>query len=226
MAAKSTPRLPWLLLQLSDSALPTGGFAHSGGLESIAQQSELKEAVDLQRFLRDALWQVGHFGLPLVAAAHENPSGLASLDARADAFLANRVANRASRTQGRAFLDTCARIFPEELAGLRDTVREQGLRQHHAPIFGAALKALGVDCLVAQQLFLSLSLRGLLFAAVRLGLAGTHQAQRMQHDLAPAMDAVLQSCADLREHNLAQTAPLADLFGSMHDRLYSRIFQS
>ncbi len=218
--------LPWLLLQLSDSALPTGGFAHSGGLESIAQQSELEGPAELRRFLHNALWQAGHFGLPLVAAAHENPPALPRLDARADAFLASRVANRASRTQGRAFLDTCARIFPEELTALRDAVRNQSLRQHHAPIFGAALKALAVNCLVAQQLFLSLSLRGLLFAAVRLGLAGTHEAQRLQHGLAPSMDAVLQSCADLREDDLAQTAPLADILGSMHDRLYSRLFQS
>ena len=33
--------VPWILLQLSDSALPTGGFVHSAGLESAFQQGEL-----------------------------------------------------------------------------------------------------------------------------------------------------------------------------------------
>ncbi len=79
---------------------------------------------------------------------------------------------------------------------------------------------------MAQQLFLSMTLRGLLFAAVRLGIAGTHEAQRLQQKLAPAMDAVLDACAGLGEDDLAQTAPIADLIGSMHDRLYSRLFQS
>ena len=218
--------ISWLLLQLSDSALPTGGFAHSGGLESLAQQKQVVEPADLRRFLRDALWQTGHFALSLVAAAHDDPSSLVRLDQRAEAFLSNPIANRASRTQGRAFLETCARIFPEVLLSLRQNAATTGLRWHHAPIFGAVLKALGIERLAAQQLFLSLTVRGLLFAAVRLGLAGTHQAQRLQHELIPAMDAVLKACADLRENQLAQTAPLADLFSSMHDRLYSRLFQS
>jgi urease accessory protein len=162
----------------------------------------------------------------LVGKANDDPAALARLDARADAFLASRIANRASRTQGRAFLDTCARIFPAQLSALRDRARQERLRQHHAPLFGAALRTLGVERLVSQQLFLSLALRGLLFAAVRLGITGTHEAQRLQQELAPTMDAVLEACATLDEKHLAQTSPLAELMGSMHDRLYSRLFQS
>lgn len=217
--------IPWLLLQLSDSGLPTGGFAHSGGLEAAAQV-QMVRPTELRRFLIDALWQVGHFGVPLASAAHADPAALPRLDRRADAFLANHVANRASRTQGRAFLDTCGRIFPAQLSALRDSVKAGKLRQHHAPIFGASMRALGVERTSAQQLFLSLALRNLLFAAVRLGLAGTHQAQRLQWELAPTLDEVLRTCADLREDEIAQTTPLADLVGSMHDRLYSRLFQS
>ena len=219
-------KISWLMLQLSDSALPTGGFAHSGGLEAAAQQGEVRTAEDLRRFLREALWQAGHGALPLASAAHADPSALPRLDARADAFLVSRVANRASRTQGRAFLDTCARIFPAELSGLREDARRSGLLLHQAPISGAVLRALGVPLPQAHQLLLSLALRGLLFAAVRLGIAGTHEAQRVLHEMSPALDEVLATCGGLGEDALAQTAPLLDLFGSTHDRLYSRLFQS
>jgi urease accessory protein UreF len=61
---------------------------------------------------------------------------------------------------------------------------------------------------------------------VRLGLAGTHESQRLLQELSPALDEVLRSCAHFRENDLAQTAPLADLLGAMHGRLYSRLFQS
>src|ERR671923_1722325 len=64
-SSRTPVTVSWLLLQLSDSALPTGGFAHSSGLEAAAQQRELVTASDLQRFARDALWQAGHFALPL-----------------------------------------------------------------------------------------------------------------------------------------------------------------
>jgi urease accessory protein len=40
------------------------------------------------------------------------------------------------------------------------------------------------------------------------------------------MGEVLAACGDLSEEDVAQTSPLADLFGSTHDRLYSRLFQS
>ena len=67
---------------------------------------------ELERFARELLWQTGHGALPVLGAAHREPSSLPTLDARMEAFLTNHVANRASRTQGRAFLGTCARIFP------------------------------------------------------------------------------------------------------------------
>src|SRR4051812_47291788 len=171
--------VPWILLQLSDSALPTGGFVHSAGLESAFQQGEVQGPGDLRRFIHDALWLAGHSSLPLASAAHEDPDSLARLDARADAFLSSEVANRASRLQGRAFLDACARIFPAGIGVLRERVREAHLRQHFAPLFGAALRALDISLEQTQQLLLSLAARGVLQAAVRLGAAGTHEAQRL-----------------------------------------------
>jgi len=208
----------WRLLQLADSAFPTGAFAHSGGLEAAMQAREVTCAEELRRFAQGAIWQAGFGALPLLRAAHEDPSALPALDARADAFLVNHVANRASRTQGRALLATCRRAFPGEVPELA--------AQHLAPLWGAVFKQLGVPLLDAQRLFLWGAARGMLSAAVRLGLAGTHEAQAMLSQLAGTLEEVLTTCAALELEALAQTAPLADLLQATHDRLYSRLFQS
>src|SRR6516165_7139902 len=90
------PKSDWLIWQLVDSAFPAGGFAHSFGLEAAWQQGEV-DAASLPAFVRDAIAQAGHSGLPFVLAAFDDPRRVALVDERCDAFLRNPVANRASR---------------------------------------------------------------------------------------------------------------------------------
>ena len=216
----------WLILQLADSAFPTGGFAHSAGLEAAVQLGEVDSSEALTSFVDDALWQAGSLGLPFVRAAHIDVAALPTLDAQCDVLLAGHVANRASRTQGRALLDTAARIFGEPVARVQAVARTQKLAVHHAPIFGAVLRAVDVEREEAQRLFLHLALRGVSSAAVRLGVIGPHEAQRIAHGAASTMESVLRACADRTVDVVAQTSPVIEAMQGAQDRLYSRLFQS
>ncbi len=219
----------WLILQLADSAFPTGGFAHSAGLEAAVQLGEVDSSEALVSFVGDALWQAGSLGLPFVRAgheAHDDDGALTLVDARCDVLLAGHVQNRASRTQGRALLDTSARIFGARVARLQSRVRAAGLHVHHAPVFGAVLRALGVDVERAQRVFLHLALRAVSSAAIRLGVIGPHEAQRIAYAASATLEKVMRARAGRGIDEAAQTSPLIETLQGAQDRLYSRLFQS
>ena len=227
----------WRFLQIADSAFPTGGFAHSSGLEAALHHGRAKTVEGLDDYAREHLWNVGQASLPFVAAAFETPGDVWALDAHIDATLTSHVANRASRTQGRTFLATCARIF-DEPAVLALAARSRSSRSpadepvrakvaaHLAPVFGASLAALGATKDEALALHLYMALRTVASAAVRLGVVGPHEAQRLQQRHATTLDDVLARCAGLRPDDAALVCPLLEIMGATHDRLYARLFQS
>ena len=217
------PSPPWLVWQLADSAFPAGGFAHSGGLEAAWQLGHVE---DFDVYLDQSVRQVGRLALPFVRAAHHAPpSRLAALDALADATLTNHVTNRASRAQGRAFWATASEVFDDaRMRALRGAVH--GTHKHHAPVFGAVSAALGVDAEAGAAVFLHASLRGTLSAAVRLGIVGPLEAQRLQTQRAPLLDEVLGRSRRLAPEDAAETAPLFGACAALHDGLYARLFQS
>ncbi|HEY1170135.1 MAG TPA: urease accessory UreF family protein [Verrucomicrobiae bacterium] len=217
----------WLIWQLADSAFPTGGFAHSGGLEAAWQHGEIRSRADLMAFAETSLQQLGYASLPFMRAVWEEPERLVELDARFDVFTTNHVTNRASRLQGRAFWMAAERSFPSvALDGLRERMEAEGFCGHLPPVFGAVTAALGLQKQDAIQLFFFCYLRGIVASAVRLGIVGPMEAQSMQHRLSAKAQVVSGECAEIPVEEAAQTAPLLDLWQGAQDRLYSRLFQS
>jgi urease accessory protein len=109
---------------------------------------------------------------------------------------------------------------------LRASARAAGSPRHLAPVLGATYALLGVGRDDALRLHLHGVARGVVSAAVRLGIAGPGEAQRLQASAALTQSAVLAACSALAAAAQSQTAPLIDLLGAGHDRLYSRLFTS
>ncbi len=211
----------WLLLQLVDGAFPSGGFAHSHGLEATLH---LRGVARIESFLDEALWQAGRTSLPFVRAACEG-APLPALDALFDASCTSHVANRASRAQGRAFASSCARIWDDpklQALGAHGAIGPA----HHAPVFGAVFGALGLAPEDAQRGYLHAAARGVLSAGVRLGLLGPLEAQQVLAERSALLAHVLAECRHLGAAENAVAAPLVELFGALHDRLDGRLFQS
>lgn len=217
----------WLLWQLADSAFPTGGFAHSGGLEAAWQLGEVRGRDGVERHLTDSLDQCGHAALPYVGAVHRESTRFVHWDRWYEATLPNHVANRASRALGQGLLSSAVAAFGrEELTELKAGVRRDRLAAHLPTVTGLVCATVGIPLGESQRLFLFLHARALVSTAVRLGAIGPLEAQAVQHRLGPVAEAVWARCAGLMPADAASTAPLHDLFQGHHDRLYSRLFMS
>jgi urease accessory protein len=219
----------WLLWQLADSAFPTGGFAHSAGLEAAWQQGEVRNRNELVSFVTAGLNQLSRAALPFVSAAWDEPDRLSEFDQHCDVFTTNHVANRASRLQGKALLNAVERIFKPQMEKSLLTsapTRKAPPFGHYAPVFGACLRRLDVERNLSLRLFFFNHLRSVLAAAVRLNIVGPMEAQSLQQGMAPTAERLLQQGKSRTLDDLAQTAPLLDLWQGNQDRLYSRLFQS
>jgi len=222
----------WLLWQLLDSALPTGGFVASSGLEAAMQTGHVSSS-NVAQFLQDSLWSQGHAVLPFVGDAWEcalDVDKLQALDELLESTLTNHVARRASTAQGGALLLLYNKSFEQDgdsgMKRYKQLVRSQHAKGHLPVVFGVMARSLQISKEKTQRVHLFLFVRAIISAAVRLSLVGPYLAQRLLTQSHPIVESVLQDCKGLSSQQADQRNPLLDIIQGCHDSLYSRLFNS
>lgn len=231
MASSMNQQLFWSQWQLLDSILPTGGFAHSYGLEAAMQSRIVNNQEDLRLFLIQVVDNIGSLLLPFVYCASRSPDVAAwvKLDQLLDATLTNEVGRKASTSQGSALLRVAASVFTEiqSLQDLRRTfLGSTSVSFHHAPIFGLICGLVGFDSETTQRAYMFVAMRDVISAATRLNLIGPLAASVLQHQVAPDAEKMLQKWRDRDVSEASQTAPLLDALQGCHAYMFSRLFCS
>lgn len=229
--APESGTLDWTLWQLLDSLFPTGGFAHSYGLEASVQAGSVYDSATLETFLLNSLQNNAALLLPFVFAGTRLPNTECwlQLNKLLNATLTNHVARKASLTQGAALLRTSATVFTElsELKKMKVCLFEPiSTTPHHAPLFGVICGLLGVGESTSQRSYLFLALRDILSAATRLNITGPMEAARLQHKISGETEALLEKYGNKSIQEAHQTSPLLEIFQAGHDQLFSRMFSS
>ncbi|OIW29552.1 hypothetical protein CONLIGDRAFT_332899 [Coniochaeta ligniaria NRRL 30616] len=245
------------LLLLSDSALPLGSFAFSSGLESFLAHTTRTPTPPPQlfttTFLPLSISSYASTTLPFVLASHADPALLPVLDDALDAATICTVGRRASVAQGRALLGIWERSFSPTTPDLgttpadtvvspllsfaaelrsaqkiQDDALPPAVSAHLPPLFGAVCRAAGLDAQQTALVFMLNHVKALVSAAVRRGMFGPYQAQKIlaSQQVRETVEAVVRREWDTPYYEAGQSVPVMDLWVGRHEMLYSRIFNS
>jgi urease accessory protein len=233
------------LLVLADSALPTGAFAHSWGLEWAVRRGWVTGAGDLYDWTRDAL----HFGVaPLEGRAVVYSAGLSGepkgeraltrthvartirMSDEVASFLPTREARTAGAQLGRSLLTAVRSVFPvlresdlhRELA---KAARGHGDRLQFPVAWGITGGSLGLDSAVLVQAYLLNTVRQWAQVAMRTIPIGQSAALSLTGRL---LDDTIRLAAEVvrGRRPLTSLTPGWDVAVAGHGELDARYFRS
>lgn len=209
------------LLQLADSAFPSGAYAFSDGLETLTQRGEVRSADDLTLFLRGQLrggW--GTQDAPACALAWQaSAEQLHALDTLLDDLKLVEGPRKASARIGGNLRKAALKLWPDELAELPET-------RHQATTFGVVARLLGASLEDAVTAYVSAWLLGRVTSATRLmklgGLDAQHCAARCENEAQWCVNFALNAAPD----DLSGFTPLLDIAAQEQSSLPERLFQT
>jgi urease accessory protein len=209
------------LLVLADGRLPSGGHAHSGGLEAAVATGRVRDVRDLDEFLRGRLATSGRVAAAFSAVACARTGEWFDLDAGLDARTPSPALRRASRAQGRALLRAGRAMWP--VAGV-------GREPHHPVALGVVAAAAGLRPAEAAVAAAHGTVTGPASAAVRLLGLDPYEVHGLLAALAPECDRIAAEAAartgDPVDALPAAGAPLLDIGAELHATWEVRLFAS
>lgn len=222
------------LLQVANSAFPTGAFNHSYGFETLIDSGDVSDAESLSKLCSDwLLYGVAPLDGAAVASAHRialagDLDQLVELDNLVGALKLPREIREASYKMGYAFLNTVTQVF--QLDGMVDNytqlVKKGSCEGHQSVAFGVVGAAFAVPEAETILVFLQSTLSNLVGVTARLLPLGQTEAQRI---IAKAWTLLIKAvifAQSRRLEELGTTTAMFDIAAMNHERMYSRLCMS
>lgn len=218
--------LPWLL-QVNDSAFPSGAYAHSLGLEELVQAGMVPDPDALEVFLhQQVLPGLMAQEIPWLAAAHRcaaagDPGGLAALDREWSAWKPAAETRAASQSLGSRRLALICQLDPDPL------LRQYAAGSppcHHLIVVALELRHLPVEaaaCAYAHQ-----SLAGYATAAMKLMRLGQDRCQAILRRVLLAAFPELSHATRVPLEEAGWFNPLQEIASMRHATATERLFIS
>ena len=198
--------------------------AFSGGLEAAWQHGEVRDAAELASFLEASLRQLGaRHACRLSPPRTTQPEQLRGTGSLVRRFLTNHVANRASRAARPRFLAS-ARKNLSPIATSTAAISPSAISRRCSARSRARCRSEPITRGAIVLFPTSARPRG------RRGSAGHRRPDGRRKPCSigwrRARGKYSAQCEHLPVDDIAQTAPLLEIWQGTQDRLYSRLFQS
>ena len=222
------------LLQIADSAFPSGGFAHSYGLEQALRQGLVQDVAGLEAFVTSVLTQsvaTCEARATYAAARAARDGDIERIVAIDRALLRTRAASelRAAGLQtGRRLVEEASLGAGEPaLQGYAEAVAADQTLGCYPVAFGVVNAALGAEPDEIPAALMLSSANALLQAAMRLGRISHRDAQAILHRLRPLIVELSEAVvADGTSPTLRAFHPLQEIASMRHERAEARLFAS
>jgi urease accessory protein len=216
------------LLQLADSAFPSGAFTLSHGLETLVADGAVRSADDVAALLEVSLldrWARADLVVLIAVHAAADLDEVLELDRRLSAVKLAADDRVASRRVGRRLAIEASRLVEDELlSGYVDALPDGRAEGNAAVAMGLATRGFGVPAadaaLGAAWTFAS----GLCAAALRLGLMGHGPAQRILREARPTMRLAVERAMTGDPGDLNPSSPQLDVAMARHETATAHLF--
>jgi urease accessory protein len=221
------------IFQFADGLFPSGGFAHSLGLETYAQAGLVRDAAGLAEFIRAHLegsaGPTDAVAVALATAAGRDGDAEACLeiDRRLDAMKTVPELRAASRQMGAQTARAAAAVGADAyLQTLARAIDDDATAGHHAVVFGAVTGRAGAAPETAAAAYLHSTAALLVGAGLRLLPVGQIDGQRVLAAMRPRIARLAARAAAADLDDMWSFTPGLEIAGIRHAGLEGRLFRS